>query len=97
MCFAEERRQHGDREEEQQPGQLNQQHAGQRNQRDEVLRCPEQQREQPDSAGRLATRALQVVVDLGVLELRQVERRGMLHQPDAEPVREEVAEQTLEQ
>ena len=38
-----------------------------------------------------------MIVDLGVFELGEIERGGVTHQPDAEPVRKQVAEQTLEQ
>jgi hypothetical protein len=54
-------------------------------------------REQPDSSGRLPPRAVELVVEVGVLELVEVERRGVAHQAHARHVREEVAEQTLDE
>ena len=38
-----------------------------------------------------------MIVDLGVFELGEIERRGVLHEPHAQPVGEQVAEQALEQ
>ena len=51
----------------------------------------------PMRADGLAPRALEVVVELGILELREVERRGVLHEPHADAVGEEVAEQTFDE
>ena len=47
------------------------------------LRHREQLREQRRCAGRLPPRALEVIVELGILELREIERRGVLHEPHA--------------
>ena len=63
----------------------------------DVLHRREQQREQPDPAHRLPAGPLQLVVELGVLELLQVERRRVAHELDAGLVGEEIAEQALEQ
>ncbi len=38
-----------------------------------------------------------MIVGLGVLKLGEVERRGVLHQPHADTVGEEIPEQALEQ
>src|SRR3989475_11058133 len=72
-------------------------HRRERDQGDEVLRRRQEQRDEPDPAHGLATRALQVIVGLRVLVLRQVERCRMLHEPYADAVRKQVAEQALEQ
>jgi hypothetical protein len=45
----------------------------------------------------LAPRALQMVVEFGILELREIELRRVLHQPHAHRVREEIAEQALDE
>ena len=95
--LAEKRRQHRHDEEEQQPRELDEQHAREGGERDEVLSGRQEQRDQPQPPHRLAARALQMIVRLGVLVLRQVERRRVLHQPHADPVREQVSEQALEQ
>ena len=95
--LAEERGQYRDDEQQQQPRELDEQHARERRQRHEILRRGEQQGDQSDPAHRLAAGALQMVVGLGILVLRQVERGRMLHQPHADAVREQVAEQALEQ
>ena len=97
MRFAEERRHHRHGEQQQQPRLLQQEDACQGDQRHEALRRRQEQREQPDAPHRLAAGALQVIVNLGVLELRQIERRRMLHQAHADAVAEQVAEQALEQ
>jgi hypothetical protein len=55
----------------------------------------EELREQADPPHRLPPRALEVVVELRVLELRQVERGGVLHEPHRDAVREQVAQQAL--
>jgi len=95
--LAKEGRSHGHEEQQQQPRQLQQQHARERGERHQVLGRGQEQRDQPDAPHRLTARPLEVVVGLGVLVLREVEGRGVLHQPHAEAVREQVAEQTLEQ
>ena len=45
----------------------------------------------------LPPRALELVVERGILELREVERRRVLHEPDARVIREQIAEQALDQ
>ena len=97
MRLAEERRQHRDDQQQQQPGQLDGQHRGQRDQGDQVLGRREQQRDQADPPHRLAARPLEVVVGLRVLVLGQIEGGGVLHQPHADSVGEQVAQQALEQ
>ena len=57
----------------------------------------EQQGEQPDASDRLPAGALQLVVDLGVLELLQIERGRVSHELHAGAIGEEVAQQALEQ
>jgi hypothetical protein len=62
-----------------------------------VLHRGEQQGEEADPAHRLPPGALQLVVQLGVLELLEVEVGRVAHQLDAGLVGEQVAEQALEQ
>jgi hypothetical protein len=95
--LPEERRHHGDHEQDEEPRQLNEDHAGERRQRHQVLHGGEQQGDEADPAERLAARALEVVVGLGVLVLRQVERGGVLHQANTDAVRKQVAQQTFQQ
>jgi len=38
-----------------------------------------------------------MVVELRILELREIELCGVLHQLHAHPIREEISEQTLDQ
>jgi hypothetical protein len=95
--FAKERGQHRYGQQQEQPGQLHQQHTRQGNQRDEVLRRSQNQREQADTADSLPPRPLEMIVDLGVLELGEIERGGVLHEAHTEPIGEEIAQQALEQ
>ena len=51
----------------------------------------------PAAAGLVSPGALEMVVRLRVFVLREVEHRRVLHQPHADAVREQIAEQALEQ
>ncbi len=95
--LAQQRGEHRDREQREQPGHVDRERHRQRGQRDQVLHRGQQQGEEPDPAHRLAPRPLELVVDLRVLELLEVERRGVAHQLDAGAVGEEIAQQALEQ
>ena len=46
---------------------------------------------------RALPRALEVIVELRVLELMQIERGRVLHDADADAIREQVAEQSLDE
>ena len=52
---------------------------------DEVLRLREKLAHQGHAPAGLAAGALELVLELGILEILEVERRGMLHQPHARP------------
>jgi hypothetical protein len=93
--LAQERGQHRDHQQQQQPGYVHRQRHAQRHQGDHVLDRGEQQG--ADAPHRLAPGPLQLVVQLGVLELLQVERRRVAHQLHAGAIGEEVAEQALQQ
>ncbi len=95
--LAQQRGEHRDHEEHQQPGDVDRDRDAERRQGDQVLQRRQQHGEEPDPPHRLPPGPLQLVVDLRVLELLQVERRGVLHQLDAGPVGEEVAQETLQQ
>ena len=97
MGFAQERRHHCHHQQQQQPGDVDGQRRGQGGKRDRVLDRREQQGEEADPAHRLAPSPLELVVDLGVLELLQVEGGRVTHELDARLVGEEIAEQALEQ
>ena len=62
-----------------------------------VLQRGQQQGEQADPPHGLPPGPLQLVVQLGVLELLEVERGRVPHELDAGPVGEQVAQQALEQ
>jgi len=57
----------------------------------------EQLCQQRDPADGLAAGSFEMIVELRVLELGEVEPRGVLHQPHAHPVGEQVAEQALDE
>ena len=97
MGLAQQRGEHRHHQQHQQPGDVHRQRGGERDQGDQILQRRQQHGEQPDPSHRLPPGPLQLVVDLGVLELLQVERRRVLHQLDAGPVGEQVAQQALEQ
>ena len=97
MGLAEERRENCQREEQQQPGDVDRDRNGQRDERDQVLEAGEYAGEEPDPPHRLPAGPLQLVVDLGVLELLEIERGRVLHQLNAGAVGEQVAQQTLQQ
>ena len=97
MGLAQERGEHRDHQQHQQPGDVHRERRGEGDEGDDLLHRREQEREQPDAADRLPPRPLELVVQLGVLELLQVERRRVAHQLDARLVGEEIAEQALEQ
>ena len=95
--LAQEGRQHGHDQQDQQPGDVHRQRHRQGDERDQVLQRGEQEGEEPDAVHRLPAGPLQPVVDLRVLELLQVECSGVAHELDAGPVGEEIAEQALQQ
>ena len=95
--LAQERGEHRDDQQDQEPGDVHRERRGQRHQGDEILQRREEHGEEPDAAHRLPAGPLQLVVDLGVLELLQVEGGRVLHQLDAGAVGEQVAQQALQQ
>ena len=97
VSFPQEARYHGDREKQEEPRTVRDQRSSERQQRECVLGHGEQQRQEGDSADGLSSRALEVIVELGILELREIEPRGVLHQPDAHRVGKQITEQALDQ
>ena len=92
MCFPDEARQRCEHQEEEEPDAEGEQRCAQRDERQRVLSEAEHLREEADAPCRIATRALEVIVELRVLELREVERRRVLHEANAHAVREKIAE-----
>ncbi len=96
MRLANETRQHGDDEQHEEPRRLRGKRDAQRREREDALRHAEQLREQRDATGRPLPRALEMIVERRILELVQIERRRVLHDADADPIREQVAEQAFD-
>ena len=61
----------------------------------DVLHLAEQLAHQVHAPHRLAARAIELVLQVGVLEILEVERRGVLHQPDAGRVGEQFRQQSV--
>ncbi len=97
MGLAQQRRQHRHHQQHQKPGDVHRERDAERDQGDQVLQCRQQHGEEPDPPHGLPPGPLQLIVDFGVLELLQVERRRMLHQLNAGAIGEEVAQETLQQ
>ena len=95
--LAEERRDEGEHEQHDQPRRIHHEPDAEADDRDDVLRLAEDLAHQHHPAGRLAAGAFELVVEVGVLEVGEVERGGVGHEADARLVREEVAEERVEE
>ena len=95
MRFADERRHQRDRQQHDQPGGVDEQSGREAHHGHRVLRLPEQLAHQVHAAHGLAPRAVQLVLQVGVLEVLQVERGGVLHQPDAGGVGEQLRQRRV--
>jgi hypothetical protein len=97
MGLAEEGRHECDQQEEDQPRRVQDEPGGKGDDGNHVLRLAEQLRHQRRAPHCLATRPLQTVLLLTVLEVLEVERRGVLHQSDARRVRELLGQQRVQE
>ena len=97
MRLAPEAREDRDHEQEHEPRAEREQHRGEGRQRHEGLGDAPQRAEEAEPARGLATRAIEVVVEGRILELRQVERRRVLHQPHRRLDREQVGELSVDE
>ena len=97
MRFADERRHERDGEERDEPRRVHNQPRGEARDGDQVLRLAEELPDQVRASGRLPPRAFQPVLQLAVLEILEVERGGMLHEPKAGLVAEPLRQQRVEQ
>jgi hypothetical protein len=95
--LAEHAGHHRDGEQGEQPRVERGERDDERRERQRVLPHAQQLREQPHPPRGLPPRALELVVERRVLELREVERGGVLHEAHARRVGEAVAQQALEQ
>ena len=97
MRLAEERRQQRHQQQHDQPRRIDQQAGGEARHRHHVLRLAEQLRHQGETPAGLAARALELVLELGILEILEVERRGVLHQAHARGVGHPLRQQAVDQ
>ena len=79
------------------PRRVDEEARGEADDRHDVLRLAEQLPDQRHAAGRLPARALEPVLQLAVLEVLEIERGRMLHQPQARRVAEALGQQRIEQ
>ena len=80
-----------------QPGRIDQQADREADDGDDVLRLAQQLRHQRAAPRDLATRAVELVLQVGVLEVLEVERRGVFHQLDAGAVGIQLRQQRVDQ
>src|ERR1044072_4807145 len=97
MSFSEEAGNDGEREQNQQPRVVRDQRAGECQQSQCVLRHRQQETEQRDASNGLTPCALEVIVKVRILELREIELGRVLHQLDAHFVGEQISKQALDQ
>jgi hypothetical protein len=95
--LAQERRHQRDEQQRDQPRRVRDQARREGGDRDDVLCLPEQLRQQRQPAAGLPPRPLQAVLHLAVLEVLQVQRRRVLHQPHAGRVVEALREEGVRQ
>ena len=97
MRLAQEHRHQRHQQQDDQPGREDHQAGGEAQHRHDVLRLVEQLRHQRDPPGGLPARAFELVLELRVLEIREVEGLGVLHEVDARFVRQAVRQQAVDQ
>ena len=78
-----------------QPGGVYQQAGGEADHRDRVLRLPEQLAHQVHPPHGLAARAIQLVLQIRILEVLQIQPRRVFHQADAGGVGEQFRQQRV--
>ena len=96
MRLAEEGRDEREEQQHDQPRRVDDEAGREARDRHDVLGLAEQLAHQRHAPAGLAARALELVLELAVLEVLEVERRGMLHQPDAGGVGDALGEQGVE-
>jgi hypothetical protein len=90
--FADEGGHQRDRQQRDQPGRVHQQAGREADHRDHVLRLAEQLAHQVHPAHGLAPGAVQLVLQIGVLEVLQIQRGRVFHQADAGGIGEQLGE-----
>jgi hypothetical protein len=82
MRLAEESRHQSQKQQDDEPWRVEDEAGGKACHRDDVLRLTEQLRHKRHPPASLAARPLELILEFGVLEILQVERRRVLHQAD---------------
>ena len=95
--LADERGQERDGEQHDEPRRVDEEPRGEAHDGDDVLRLAEELADEARAARGLAPRALQPVLQLAVLEVLEVERGRVLHEPQARLVAELLGQQRIEQ
>ena len=95
--LAEERRDQRQQQQHDEPRRVDQQAGGEARDGHHVLRLVEELAHQRHAPAGLAARALELVLQLAVLEILEVERGRMLHQPQARRVADPLREQRVDQ
>ena len=95
MRLADEGRNQRHGQQQHQPRRIHQQPDREADHGDAVLHLAEQLAHQAHAAHGLAARAVELVLQVGILEVLEVERRGMFHQPDAGGVGEQFRQQPV--
>src|SRR5437868_8481050 len=92
MGLAQKARNDGQGEQKQQPRIVGDQGTGECDQRQRILGHRKQQAEKRNPTHGLSPGALEMIVELGILELGEIELRSVLHQLDAHRVGKEIAQ-----
>ena len=97
MGFAQERRDQRHDQQHDQPGREDDQAGREAGHGDEVLRLREELAHQGHAAAGLAAGAFELVLELGILEILEVEGCGMFHQPHARTGADALGQHPVEQ
>ncbi len=97
MGLAEQRGNDGDHQQDEKPWDIERERRAEGDERDGILYSRQQEGEQSDTADGLTPGSLELVVEVGILELLEIERRGVAHEVDARAIGKEITQEALEQ
>ena len=97
MRLADESRHQRHKQQHDEPGRVNDESGGKARHRHDVLRLTEQLRHQRHPPAGLAARALELILEIGVLKILQVESCRMLHQTDARGIGHAFGKQAVDE
>ena len=97
MRLAEEGGDQRQQQQHDQPRRIGGEPGGEADDGDDVLRLAEHLADERRAPADLPPGAVELVLDLAVLEVLEVERRGVLHQPDAGGIGEPFGQQRVHQ